>query len=39
MDDTKQQQIYSSIRRLYLKNRKSSLSEWSDIITDGEGEK
>lgn len=39
MDDNQQQQIYSSIRRLYLKNRKSSLSGWSDIITDGEGEK
>jgi len=36
MSNTQQQNIYSSIRRLYLKNRKSSLSGWADIITDGE---
>jgi len=36
MDTIQQKNIYSSIRRLYLKNRKSNLSEWADIITDGE---
>lgn len=36
MNDNQQQNIYSSIRRLYLKNRTSSLSGWADIISDGE---
>jgi hypothetical protein len=36
MDDIQQKKIYSSIRRLYLKNRKSNLSGWTDIITGGE---
>lgn len=37
MSDSRKQTVYSTLRRSFLKNRKSHLDEWADIITNGEG--
>jgi hypothetical protein len=35
MTDSEKQSVYGSLRRSYLRDRKSGLREWADIITNG----